>query len=283
MSKRAFEGQVAWVTGAGSGIGRALALELAREGAVVAVSGRRQERLEEVAREIEGEGGRALAVPCDVTDEADVERAVETIVGAHGRLDLAVANAGFSIAGTIRNLTAEDWRRQLDTNVVGAAITARHALPHLERTKGRIALVGSVSALLPSPRMGAYTASKYALRAIGQTLSIELAGSGVSCTLVHPGFVESEIAKVDNAGRFDASREDKRPRQLMWPADRAAREMLAAIRRRKREHVFTGHGKIGAAIGQHAPGLAHLIMTRSGATKKKKRSDEGTRSAPSPE
>jgi NAD(P)-dependent dehydrogenase (short-subunit alcohol dehydrogenase family) len=265
---RAWADRVAWITGAGSGIGRALAIELARQGATVAVSGRRQQRLEEVARAIEAEGGRALAIPCDVTEEADVERAVASVAGELGRLDLAIANAGFSVAGAIRDLSAEDWRRQLDTNVVGAAMCARYALPHLERTKGRLALVGSVSALLPTPRMGAYTASKYALRAIGQTLSMELAGTGVSCTLVHPGFVESEIAQVDNQGRHDPERADKRPRNLMWKADRAAREMVRAIHARKREHVFTGHGKLGAALGQHLPALAHLVMTRDAAKRR---------------
>lgn len=258
----AFQDQVAWVTGAGSGIGRALAIELADQGAIVAISGRRQERLEEVARVIETRGGRAFAVPCDVTEERDVERAVQWVVNEFGRLDVVIANAGFSVMGAIRDLSAEDWRRQLDTNVVGVAICARHVLPHLERTQGRIALVGSVSALLPTPHAAAYTASKYAVRAIGQTLSMELEGTAVSSTLVHPGFVESEIAQVDNAGHFDPSRKDKRPQQLMWPADRAAREMLRAIHARKREHVFTGHGKLGAAIGKHAPGLAHWVLSR---------------------
>lgn len=265
MTSQPFLDHVAWITGSGSGIGRALALELAKQGAIVAVSGRRADRLEEVAREIEQAGGRALPVTCDVTDEADVARAVEAVVGAHGRLDIAIANAGFSVAGRIARLTAEDWRRQLDTNVVGAAITAKHALPHLERTKGRVALVGSVSSMLAAPGLGAYNASKFALRAVGFTLSMELEGTGVTCTLVHPGFVESEIAQVDNEGRFDATRADKRPRNLMWPADKAAREMLRAIRLRKREHVFTGHGKIGAALGKHAPGLAHFLLTRGSA------------------
>jgi NAD(P)-dependent dehydrogenase (short-subunit alcohol dehydrogenase family) len=275
--------QVAWITGAGSGIGRALAIELGKQGAIVAVSGRRQQRLEEVAREIEQYGARALPVGCDVTDEDDIRRAVEAVIGAHGRLDVAIANAGFSVSGSIRKLSAEDWRRQLDTNVIGSALTARYALPHLERTRGRVALVGSVSALLPTPGLGAYTASKYALRAIGQTLSIELEGTGVSCTLLHPGMVESDISRVDNEGRYDPERADKRPRQLLWPADRAAREMLRALRARKREHVFTGHGKIGAALGQHAPGLAHFVMTRGSARRRAdeiNRSDEAERSSP---
>lgn len=262
MSRDSFDGKVAWITGAGSGIGKALALELARRGAVVALSGRRVAHLEEVAREIERAGGRALPVACDVTDEDDVARAVAQIVTELGRLDVCVANAGFSVMAPIAKLSAEDWRRQLDTNVVGAAITAKHALPHLRETGGRVALVASVSAFVPAPNLAAYNASKAALRAIGLTLAAELHGTGVSCTLLHPGFVESEIAQVDNQGRHDASRVDKRPKNLMWPADRAARVMADAIAARKLEHVFTGHGKVGAFVGQHAPGLLHLALTR---------------------
>jgi NAD(P)-dependent dehydrogenase (short-subunit alcohol dehydrogenase family) len=260
---RPFEEHVAWITGAGTGIGKALAVEIAKQGAAVAVSGRRKDRLDEVVKAIEDAGGRAIGVVCDVTQEPDVARAAKQVVSTFGRIDVAIANAGFSVAGRVESLSADDWRRQLETNVVGAAMTAKYALPSLRETKGRLALVGSVSAFIPTPRMGAYTASKYALRAIGQTLAMELAGSGVSCTLLHPGFVESEIAQVDNAGTHDPSREDKRPKNLMWPADRAAKTMLRAVRSRKLEHVFTGHGKIGAALGQHAPGLAHFLMTRT--------------------
>ncbi|GAB4206925.1 MAG: SDR family oxidoreductase [Sandaracinaceae bacterium] len=262
MSRNVFRDKVAWITGAGSGIGRALALELGKRGATVVVSGRRVAKLEEVARELERSGGRALPVACDVTDEDDVVRAVAQVARELGRLDVCVANAGFSVTGSIAELSAEDWRRQLDTNVVGAAITVKHALPHLHATGGRVALVGSVSAFVPAPRLGAYNASEAALRAIGLTLSAELAGTGVSCTLLHPGFVESEIAQVDNRGRHDPSRPDKRPKQLMWPADRAARVMADAIASRKVEHVFTGHGKVGAFLGQHAPGLVRLALGR---------------------
>lgn len=275
MASRSLEGKVAWITGAGSGIGRALANELAGRGATVAVSGRRVGNLEEVAKEIERAGGHALAVPCDVTDEDDVARAVAQIVGELGRLDVCVANAGFSVAGSISQLTAEDWRRQLDTNVVGAAVTAKHALPHLEKTHGRIALVASVSAFVQAPKLGAYGASKAALRAIGQTLSLELHGTGVSCTVIHPGFVESEIAQVDNQGRHDPARADKRPKNLMWSAEDAARVMADAIIARKREHVFTAHGKLGAFLGQHAPGLMHFAMTRGPGAKRAKSLTKG--------
>jgi NAD(P)-dependent dehydrogenase (short-subunit alcohol dehydrogenase family) len=260
---RRFENHVVWITGGGSGIGRALAFAFADEGAAVAVSGRREDRLHDVVQELEERGRKALAVRCDVTDEASVAEAVQKIVGALGGLDVAVANAGFSVAGRIEKLSAADWRRQLDVNVIGVAMTARYAIPHLRERNGRLVLIGSVASMMPTPGVGAYAASKHAVRAIGQTLAIELHGSGVTCTTIHPGYVESEIAQVDNQGRFDASRKDSRPKNLMWPADRAARAMLDAIAKRKREHVFTGHGKVGAFAGRHMPGLIHFGLTRA--------------------
>jgi NAD(P)-dependent dehydrogenase (short-subunit alcohol dehydrogenase family) len=168
-------------------------------------------------------------VTCDVTDEDDVKRAADVVAKELGGMHVAIANAGFSVAGKLENLSAEDWRRQLDTNVVGAAMTCRYSLPHLRETKGRIALVGSVAAFTPAPKIGAYCASKAAVRAMGLSFAIELHGTGVSCSVIHPGYVESEIAQVDNSGRHDAARVDKRPKNLMWPADRAARVMASAI------------------------------------------------------
>lgn len=259
---RRFENQVAWITGGGSGIGRSVALALAEEGATVAVSGRREERLELVVTEIEGNGGKALSVPCDVSDEASVQSAATRVVEALGGMDVVVANAGFAVAGKIEKLSADDWRRQFDVNVVGLAMTARYSIPHLKKNAGRLGLVGSVASMITTPGIGAYSASKYAVRAIGQTLAIELAGTGVSCTTVHPGFIESEIDQVDNQGVFDASRKDSRPKKLMWPSDKAATAMIGAIAARKREYTFTGHGKVGAFVGRHLPGLVHFGLTR---------------------
>ena len=261
---KAFADKVAWITGASSGIGRELARELARAGADVALSARRADRIEALAEELRASGVRAIALPCDVTQESSVEQAVTKAVAELGRLDIAIANAGFGVSGSIESLSIEDWRRQLDTNVIGLVATARYALPHLRATRGRLALVGSVSSMVPTAGNGAYSASKYAVRAIGQTLSLELAGSGVSCTTLHPGFVASEIAQVDNAGRFSAERKDKRPAALMWPADRAAKVMVDAIEGRRREYTFTVHGKLGAFLGRHLPGLIQLAGARAG-------------------
>jgi NAD(P)-dependent dehydrogenase (short-subunit alcohol dehydrogenase family) len=259
---RSLEGKVVWITGAGSGIGRAVAEEAARAGATLALSGRRRQKLEAAAAELEGLGAKAGAFPCDVTEEEQVAATVEAVVERFGGLDVAIANAGFSVAGRVSKLSADEWRRQLDVNVVGAAMTAKYALKSLRERRGRLALVGSVAGYICAPKMAAYSASKHAVRALGQTLSIELHGSGVSCTTVHPGYVESEIAQVDNEGVWDPERQDKRPAKLMWPADKAARVVWRAILKRRREIVFTGHGKVGAFIGQHLPAMAHLLMRR---------------------
>lgn len=255
-----FADKVIWITGGGSGLGRAMAEAFAREGGRVAVSGRRADRLEEVVDALTAAGAEAIAVPCDVTAPEQVEAAVATVLEAWGQLDVAIANAGFGVGGAFESLSAADWQRQMAVNVVGLTTTARCALPALREARGRLVLIGSVAAYLPLPKSSAYSASKAAVRSIGGSLSVELAGSGVTCTTIHPGFVESEISQVDNQGRHHPDREDRRPSQIMWPADRAAAVMLRAIHRRRREVVFTGHGHFAAFMGQRLPRLTHWII-----------------------
>ncbi|UWY27430.1 SDR family NAD(P)-dependent oxidoreductase [Flavobacterium sp. TR2] len=246
---------VIWITGASSGIGKALAFEWARLGYKVVLSSRRKELLDKVAEEIKLTGGIALVVPCDIMQETAIEKAVQQIITDWARLDAVIANAGFGVFGSIEKLTAKDWNRQLQGNVTGLALTVKYALPHLKKNKGRIGLVASVAAYLPNPNVGAYGASKAAVNSIGQTLQVELMGTGVSCTTLHPGFVVSEIARTDNDGVWHPEQQDPRPANLMWPTDKAAKVMVKAILKRKRNYIFTGHGKIAVGLQRWFPGL----------------------------
>ena len=259
-----FKNKVVWITGASSGLGKYMAYEFARQGAHLALSARRRGQLEKISDEIAGLGSRCLVVACDVLEESQLEAAVQAIVKEFGRIDVAVANAGYGVVGKIKNLNAKEWRRQMDVNVTGLALTFKYAFPYLKETQGRIALVGSVAAYVPNPGVGAYGASKAAVRSIGQTLQVELKGTGVSCTVLHPGFVESDIAKVDNEGVFHPDNPDPRPAKLMWPTDKAAEVMVRAIAKRKKSYVFTGHGKFIAFIGQHFPNLARWMFGKMG-------------------
>lgn len=254
--------KVVWITGASSGIGKAMAYEWAELGYRVALSARRKELLERIALEITNSGAAALVVPVDIMDERSIENAVQCIITSWGRLDIAVANAGYGVVGSINNLTAKDWNRQLQGNVTGLALTAKYALPYLKQHQGRIALVGSIFAYLPNPNVGAYGASKAAVHSIGLTLQVELIGTGVTCTTIHPGFVMSEIARVDNEGVWHPERLDPRPSKLMWPTDKAAKVMVKAILKRKRNYVFTTHGRVLVWLQRWFPGLVRTIVSK---------------------
>jgi len=254
---------VVWITGASSGLGKAMAFEWARLGYKVALSSRRKELLDKVADEIRNSGGEALVIPCDIMEETAIQNAVQQVIENWGRLDVVVANAGFGVFGSIDKLTAKDWSRQLQGNVTGLALTVKYSLPHLKKNNGRIGLVGSVGAYLPNPNVGAYGASKAAVHSIGQTLQVELMSTEVSCTTMHPGFVVSEIARIDNDGVWHPERTDPRPSNLMWATDKAAKVMVKAILKRKRNYIFTGHGKAFVWLQRWIPGLMRIIISKS--------------------
>jgi short-subunit dehydrogenase len=256
-------GQVALITGASSGIGAALARELVRRGVDVALAARRVDRLEALASELRARGRRALVLSCDVTRDGDCEAAVARAVAELGHLDIAVANAGFGVRGAVEALSLDDYRRQLETNVFGVLRTARAALPELRRTRGRLAVMGSVSGWIATPGASPYAMSKHAVRALAYALGHELAASGVSVTHLSPGFVESEIHQVDNRGVLHP--DVRHPTAwLRMPADRAARQIASAIAARRRERVITGHGRAAVFLERHAPWLIATALRRGG-------------------
>lgn len=264
---RGLAGKVVLITGASSGIGAALAREMARRGARPVLAARRVERIEALAQEIRGRGGEALAVQCDVTRDGDVERAVAAAREAFGGLDIAIANAGFGVGGRIEELSLDDVRRQFETNVFGVLRTVHAALPELKRSRGRIALMGSASGYVALPTVGAYTMSKFAVRALAETLRAELRDDGVAVTHIAPGFVESELRRINNAGELREDAVDPIPRWLVMPTPKAARQMVDAIAARRAEVVITGHARIGVSLSRHAPaliGASAALVARAG-------------------
>ncbi|WP_194777482.1 SDR family NAD(P)-dependent oxidoreductase [Pararhodonellum marinum] len=257
-----FKDKTIWITGASSGLGKHLALVFAQQGAKLALSARRKDKLEEVAVAVRDLGSSCLVLTCDVMQEDQIIQTLAAIENHFGSLDVAIANAGYGVYGRLESLEAKDWRRQFEVNVTGLFLTAKHAIPYLKKTKGRLVLLGSVAAYLPNPNTGAYGASKAAVHSIGKTFSLELSGTGVSCTTIHPGFVDSDITRVDNDGLLHPDREDPRPKNLMWPTEKAARVMVKAIAKRKKTYVFTGHGKFMAFVGQHFPVLAQVMIKK---------------------
>ena len=257
-----FTGQVVFITGASSGIGAALAREFARHGADVALAARRVDRLETLAAELARAGRRAIAIPCDVTVDGDIERAVARTREALGRVDVVVANAGYGVRGSLERLRLEDYRRQFETNVFGVLRTIYATLGDLRKSRGVLLVVGSVSGHVATPGGSAYAMSKFAVRALAEALGPELARHGVAVVLVSPGFVESEIGQVDNAGVFRTEQTREAPAWLVMPTATAARQIVHAVARRRREVVITGHGKVAVFLARHAPWLLAALMRR---------------------
>lgn len=261
--------RVVLVTGATSGIGEAMVLEWASRGASVVAVGRRGDRLRALEQRL-GESV-CLGVEADVCVDGSIEKAVDAALAKFGRLDVVVANAGFSVRGNVERLAVEDFQRQFDTNVYGVIRTAKAAIPALEATKGTLAIVGSVMGYVSMPGNSAYAASKYAVRAITEALYGELAPKGIAVTHVAPGFVESEIReKKDDGTHVPGS--DPVPAFLVMKREVAAKQIADAVDARAREIVVTLHGKVAASVARHAPELVHLAF-KAGASKLRDRKD----------
>jgi short-subunit dehydrogenase len=253
MSRKLFPGKRVWIVGASSGIGAALALEFAREGARVALSSRRQDWLEKIAAQIKAIPGEALVETADVTKPETLQKAADRTAQTWGGIDIAVANAGFGVNGMFAELTTEDFRRQFETNFFGVVHTIYAALPYLKASRGRLVLMGSITGRVGIPTCSAYGASKFAINGLAECLCYEFAEDGVGVTWINPGIVESDFARVDNDGVFHEGRNDPRPAFLMMRADKAARQMLRGVYRGKTEVVITGHGKLMVWLSRHFP------------------------------
>lgn len=193
MAERRFEEKVVIVTGASSGIGRATAVRFGKEGARVALAARRKERLDEVAREIEASGGRAFALPGDVTREADRKRLVDETLAKWSGLDVLVTAAGIIAFGTVENTTLPDFQKMFDINVVSIFHLMNLSMPHLLERKGNVVNVSSVNGLRSFPGLLAYCSSKSALDQLTRCAALEMAAKGVRINAVNPGVVVTEL------------------------------------------------------------------------------------------
>jgi NAD(P)-dependent dehydrogenase (short-subunit alcohol dehydrogenase family) len=192
MLVQRFSGRVAIVTGAGSGIGLGIARAFAAEGAAVAIADINPAAGEAAAKRIQAEGGRALAIPADVADEAQVARMVAEAVAELGQVDMLVNNAGVVAHKLLVDMELEVWQRQLDVQLTGPFLVSRHVARHLiERgAPGRIINISSVSALMGRVKGGAHCASKAGLTLLTKVLAMELGAYGITVNAVAPGLID---------------------------------------------------------------------------------------------
>jgi NAD(P)-dependent dehydrogenase (short-subunit alcohol dehydrogenase family) len=193
------EGKVAVITGASSGIGRAIALRFAEEGAAVVVSSRNTEQCDQVVSEIKHQRGQAITIGCDVNEEQDVIHLFDHTVARLGRIDIAVANAGISGGNTtIEDYSLADWNRVLKTNLTGVFLTVREAFRRMKEKGGSILILSSQAGVFGYPRKGPYCATKFGVRGLAHVLAEEGRQYDISVSTICPGTVETPILAATN-------------------------------------------------------------------------------------
>ena len=252
------------LTGASEGIGRALALALASQGARVALAARDAARLEELARECRGRGAEALAVPTDIANEVDCGWLVETTLQNFGGIDVVIHNAGITMWSRFDELKdLSIFERILEVNYLAPVRLTSLTLPHLKQSKGLIVAVASIAGLTGVPERSAYAASKHAMIGFFDSLRIELRGTGVDISVIAPDFVVTEIHKRAIGPDGEPLGESPmKVAKIMTAADCATR-IVRAIEKRERLVVMSARGKLGRWLKLLAPGLIDRIAAKA--------------------
>ncbi len=260
-------GTVVVLTGASAGIGRELALQLAGEGGPglrLALAARDAAKLEEVAALCRERGAEAVVLPTDVGVESECRRLIERVVEHFGGIDTLLLNAGQDMGARLDELAdVSVLERILRINYLGPAWMTRAALPHLKSSRGRIVVVSSLAGLTGVPTRTGYAASKHALHGFFDSLRIELAGSGVSVTLVCPDFVKSEIHRRALGPDGQAVGKSPLREERIMTAAECARLILAAAKARRRMALLSLRGRLGRWVQVVAPGLIDRIAARA--------------------
>jgi NAD(P)-dependent dehydrogenase (short-subunit alcohol dehydrogenase family) len=250
--------QVAVITGASSGIGRATALAFSREGVKVVLGARRTDRLKEAVEAIRAAGGEARAVQTDVSQPAEVRHLVEEAVAAFGRLDILVNNAGLGYFGPLESVPIEEARHLFDVNVMGTLFGIQAAVPVMRRQgSGLIINISSVVGKRATPGLGFYAATKFAQVALSESLRLELADAGIRVSVVCP---------VSTTTEFFAAAASRSPMKIepagpTYSAERVAEVLVRCVRRPRPEVLVYPPARLMVILNAVAPRLMDRILS----------------------
>jgi short-subunit dehydrogenase len=252
------------LTGASEGIGRALALALAAQGARLALAARDRQRLETLALECRALGGEARALPTDVTNAQDCEWLVAETVAAFGGIDVVIHNAGITMWSrfdALQDLTV--FERITEVNYLAPVRLTALSLPHIKQSKGLLVAVASLAGLTGVPERSTYAASKHAMIGFFDSLRIELRGSGVDVSVVAPDFVVTEIHKRAIGPDGEPLGESPMKQSKIMTAEDCARRIVRAIGKRERLVLMSARGRLGRWLKLLAPSLIDRIAERA--------------------
>jgi NAD(P)-dependent dehydrogenase (short-subunit alcohol dehydrogenase family) len=270
---RDFKSRVAAITGAGSGIGRALANALVRQGAHVALSDVDDTGLAETVAQCEGFGVKITAAHVDVADRDAVYAWADGVVADHDRVNLIINNAGVALGATVESMSYEDFEWLMNINFWGVVYGTKAFLPHLKQSgEGHVVNLSSVFGLISVPSQSAYNAAKFAVRGFTDTLRMELEieDTNVSVTTVHPGGIKTNIARNarldpsigDIAGNPEKAAQNFE-RAFITSPEKAAEQILTAVRRERRRALIGPDAKAIDLVSRLPAGIYQSILTRA--------------------
>ena len=267
-----FAGRVVAITGAGSGIGRALAERLAGMGAHLALSDVNAAGLAETVRLASKPGITVTSQTVDVADREAMEAWADQVVADHGKVNVIVNNAGVAVGATVAGTTYEDFEWLMGINFWGVVYGTKAFLPHLEASgEGHIVNVSSVFGLIGVPSQSAYNSAKFAVRGFTEALRLELdiAGSPVSATSIHPGGIKTNIAKnarmndsIADLGQDPVAAKGEFEKLFLTSPKRAAKSIIKAVRKNKRRALIGPDAYLFTLVGKIPPGLWMPIVVR---------------------
>ncbi|MDB5261538.1 MAG: short chain dehydrogenase [Adhaeribacter sp.] len=252
--------KVVLITGATSGIGKALALAFGRAGAKIIITGRNEQNLAQTARELSAQNITHLALRADVSQETDCARMVSETITQFGQLDILINNAGISMRAMFEELDLAVIRQVMDINFYGTVYATKYALPHILKTKGSVIGISSIAGYRGLPGRTGYSASKFAMHGFLETLRTELLDRGVHVMIACPGFTASNIRNSALAANGQAQGESPRDEAEMMSAEEVANRILKATRQRQRDLVMTTQGKLTVFLNKWLPGLTDRLV-----------------------
>lgn len=258
-----FSDKVVWITGASSGIGEALAVEFARQGAKLVLSSRRQSELERVQKACGIGNDRCLILPLDLADTTGVDALTQQVVNTFGRIDVLVNNGGISQRALAKDAPVEIDRRIMEVNFFGQVALTKSVLPvMLKQRSGHIVVMSSIAGKFGFWYRTAYSASKHALHGFFESLRMEVEGDGLKVLIACPGKIRTDISL--HALRPDGTAHNvmDKSQKLGMPADECARQIIAAMRKGKEEVLIGGREIKAVWIKRHFPALFARIIRK---------------------
>lgn len=260
-----FKNKTFVITGASAGIGQALAIALAQQGAHLVLAARNQANLEETASICTQSGGKAVAAPTDVTDPEACRQLIDVAINNFGAIDGLVNNAGISMFTRFEDVKDISlFERIMKVNYLGAVYCTHYALPHIKASQGLLVAISSLSGKTGVPTRSGYVASKHAMQGFFDTLRIELRGTGVDVLVVSPGFVATDIRqRILGADGNPISASLGNEQSMAMPVSKCVNQIVQAITQRKRELVMTPKGRFGLWLKLVVPGLVDMMAARA--------------------